>query len=188
MATPEQTPTHKHEGGLSVRDQIERYRTAFIAVVTMIVIAAGSAGYILAHERLSVPAWVPVLGRESFKLNGEFETGQAVTPGQGQSVDIAGIQIGKVTSVDLEDGHAVVGMDIVPKYMELIHPNATFLLRPLPTPMLHPGLEAEMSAATNSRRRFRRCLQPSACSFCCATLKATRLQPSVSCSTSPKPK
>ena len=51
-------------------------------------------------------------------------------PGQGQAVDIAGIQIGKVTSVDLEDGHAVVGMDIEPKYMQLIHPNATLLLRP----------------------------------------------------------
>jgi phospholipid/cholesterol/gamma-HCH transport system substrate-binding protein len=53
-----------------------------------------------------------------------------VTAGQGQSVDIASIQIGKVTSVDLEDGHAVVGMDIEPKYMQLIHPDASFLLRP----------------------------------------------------------
>ena len=34
-------PTSGHEGGLSVRDQIERYRSAFIAVVTMIVIAGG---------------------------------------------------------------------------------------------------------------------------------------------------
>src|SRR5262249_38505372 len=36
----------------------------------------------------------------------------------------------KVTSVDLKDGHAVVGMDIEPQYMELIHPDATLLLRP----------------------------------------------------------
>ncbi len=57
-------------------------------------------------------------------------TAQAVTPGQGQAVDIAGIQVGKITSVDLEDGHAVVGMDIEPKYLELIHPDATLLLRP----------------------------------------------------------
>src|SRR5439155_22227487 len=33
-------PSSSHEGGLGVRGQIERYRTAFIAVVTMIVIAA----------------------------------------------------------------------------------------------------------------------------------------------------
>ena len=46
---------HGHEGGLSVRDQIERYRTAFIAVVTMVVIAAVVGGYILAHENLKLP-------------------------------------------------------------------------------------------------------------------------------------
>ncbi len=49
------TPASGHEGGLSVRDQIERYRTAFIAVVTMIVIAAAVGGYILAHENLKLP-------------------------------------------------------------------------------------------------------------------------------------
>ena len=35
---------HSHEGGLSVRDQIERYRAAFISVVTMVVIAAVVGG------------------------------------------------------------------------------------------------------------------------------------------------
>ena len=85
-----------NDGGRGIRDQIERYRTAFIAVVTMVVVAAGSAGYILAHERLSVPAWVPVIGRETFVLKGEFETAQAVTPGQGQSVTIAGAKVGEI--------------------------------------------------------------------------------------------
>ena len=41
-------PTDSHEGGLSVGDQIRRYRTAFIAVVSMILIAAFVGGYILA--------------------------------------------------------------------------------------------------------------------------------------------
>ena len=58
-------PTH---GGLSVRDQIERYRTAFIAVVTMVIIAAAVGGYILAHENLKLPGWVPIFGREYFTL------------------------------------------------------------------------------------------------------------------------
>ncbi len=118
------------DGGRGIRDQIERYRTAFIAVVTMIVIAAGSAGYILAHERLSVPAWVPILGRESFVLKGEFETAQAVTPGQGQSVTIAGAKIGEISSVELQGGRAVVSMNLTPKYARYIYRNATMLLRP----------------------------------------------------------
>jgi phospholipid/cholesterol/gamma-HCH transport system substrate-binding protein len=119
-----------HDGGRGVRDQIERYRTAFLAVVTMILIAAGSAGYILAHERLSVPAWVPIIGRESFKLNGEFETAQAVTPGQGQSVTIAGAKIGEIASAELRDGRAVVSMNLTPKYARYIYRDATMLLRP----------------------------------------------------------
>ncbi len=73
---------------------------------------------------------MPLVGEEFAHVTGEFTTAQAVTPGQGQAVDVAGIQIGKVTSVDLEDGHAVVGMDIEPKYLQLIHPDATLLLRP----------------------------------------------------------
>jgi phospholipid/cholesterol/gamma-HCH transport system substrate-binding protein len=119
-----------NDGGRGIRDQIERYRTAFIAVVTMVVIAAGSAGYILAHERLSVPAWVPVIGRETFVLKGEFETAQAVTPGQGQSVTIAGAKIGEISSVELHEGRAMVSMHLTPKYAHYIYRDATMLLRP----------------------------------------------------------
>ncbi len=119
-----------NDGGRGIRDQIERYRTAFIAVVTMVVIAAGSAGYILAHERLSVPSWVPIVGRETFVLKGEFETAQAVTPGQGQSVTIAGAKIGEISSVELHEGRAVVSMHLTPKYARYIYRNATMLLRP----------------------------------------------------------
>jgi len=118
------------EGGRGIRDQIDRYRTAFIAVVTMIVLAALSAGYILAHERLSVPEWVPIIGHETFPLKGEFTTGQAVTPGQGQSVTIAGAKIGEIASVELVDGRALVSMNVTPKYARWIYRDATMLLRP----------------------------------------------------------
>jgi phospholipid/cholesterol/gamma-HCH transport system substrate-binding protein len=123
------TPGDSHEGGLSVREQIARYQKAFIAVLTMIVIAALVGGYILSHENLKLPGWVPVLGRNYFVLKGEFQTAQAVTPGQGQAVTIAGAKIGEVQSVDLRNGIAVVTMKVVPKYA-LIYHNATLLLRP----------------------------------------------------------
>jgi phospholipid/cholesterol/gamma-HCH transport system substrate-binding protein len=123
------TTPRGHEGGLSVREQIERYRTAFIAVVTMIVIAAAVGGYILAHENLKLPGWVPVFGRNYFTLKAEFQTAQAVTPGQGQAVTIAGAKIGEIASVDLSNGVATVTMKVVPKYAR-IYRNATLLLRP----------------------------------------------------------
>jgi phospholipid/cholesterol/gamma-HCH transport system substrate-binding protein len=98
----------------------------FVLAIAGIVMMLG----IFTQQKASLPAWLPVVGEEFDHISAEFSTAQAVTPGQGQAVDIAGIQIGKVASVDLENGHAVVGMDIEPKYMELIHPNASFLLRP----------------------------------------------------------
>jgi phospholipid/cholesterol/gamma-HCH transport system substrate-binding protein len=122
-------PADKHEGGLSVRDQIERYRTAFISVVTMVIIAAAVGGYILAHENLKLPSWVPILGHNYYTLKAEFQTAQAVTPGQGQAVTIAGAKVGEVASVDLNNGIAVVTMKVTPKYARF-YKNATLLLRP----------------------------------------------------------
>jgi phospholipid/cholesterol/gamma-HCH transport system substrate-binding protein len=122
-------PKNRHESALSVRDQIERYRTAFIAVVVMVVIAVAVGGYVLAHENLKLPGWVPVLGRSYYTLKADMQTAQAVTPGQGQAVTIAGAKIGEVASVDLHGGVAVVTMKITPKYAR-IYRNATMLLRP----------------------------------------------------------
>jgi phospholipid/cholesterol/gamma-HCH transport system substrate-binding protein len=123
------TAGENQEGGLSVREQIERYRTAFVAVVTMIVIAAAVGGYILAHENFKLPGWVPVLGSNFYTLKADFQTAQAVTPGQGQAVTIAGAKIGEIQSVDLNRGIATVTMRITPKYAHFYR-NATLLLRP----------------------------------------------------------
>jgi phospholipid/cholesterol/gamma-HCH transport system substrate-binding protein len=123
-------PASAREGGLSVREQIERYRTAFIAVVVMIVLAAGTGGYILAHENLHLPGWVPVLGRNYFTLKGEFQTAQALTPGQGQAVTIAGAKVGEIARVDLHNGVATVTMKVTPKYARYIYRDATMLMRP----------------------------------------------------------
>jgi phospholipid/cholesterol/gamma-HCH transport system substrate-binding protein len=123
------SPADSHEGGLSVREQIERYRTAFIAVVAMIVIAAAVGGYVLTHENLKLPGWFPVLGKSYFTLKADFQTAQAVTPGQGQAVTIAGAKVGEIASVELERGIAVVTMKVTPKYARFYR-DATLLLRP----------------------------------------------------------
>jgi phospholipid/cholesterol/gamma-HCH transport system substrate-binding protein len=124
-------PSDSHEGGLSVADQIRRYRTAFTAVVSMVVIAAFVGGYILAHENLKLPGWVPVLGTSYFTLKADIQTAQAVTPGQGQAVTIAGAKIGEIASVDLRQGVGVITMHLTPKYARgRIYHDATLLLRP----------------------------------------------------------
>src|SRR3974377_966792 len=97
-----------HQGGLSVRDQIDRYRSSFIAVVTMFLIALGVGGYILAHQNLKLPGWVPFVGRNFYTLKAQFQTAQAVTPGQGPAVTIAGAKIGEIQSGRLHNGVATV--------------------------------------------------------------------------------
>lgn len=110
--------------------QSRGHRKDTIAIIVLAIAGIVMMLGIFTQQKASLPSWLPVVGEEFEHISAQFATAQAVTPGQGQSVDIAGVQIGKVASVDLEDGHAVVGMDIEPKYMELIYPNATFLLRP----------------------------------------------------------
>lgn len=124
------TGTEPEDAGRGIGGQIGRYRNAFISVIAMILIAAASGGYILAHERLNLPGWFPVLGKNYFNLKGEFQTAQAVTPGQGQAVTIAGAKVGEIASVDLNAGRAIVTMHVTPKYAKYIYKNATMLLRP----------------------------------------------------------
>ena len=101
-----------------------------IAILVLALAGTAMTLFIFTQQKASLPSWAPFVGEEFVHITGEFETAQAVAPGQGQAVIIAGIQVGKITSVALEDGHAVVGMDIEPKYMELIHSDATLLMRP----------------------------------------------------------
>jgi len=126
---PEKVSRFKHYRAWLVR-QIRGRRKDTIAILLLAVVGIVMLLGIFIQQKASLPPWIPFVGEEFEQISAEFSSAQAVTPGQGQAVDVAGVQIGKVTSVNLEDGHAVIGMEIEPKYMELIHPDASFLLRP----------------------------------------------------------
>jgi phospholipid/cholesterol/gamma-HCH transport system substrate-binding protein len=113
-----------------VRRLAREHFTDFVAIVVVFALAMATLLYILAQQKAALPSWIPGLGQEFYELEGEFTTAQAVTPGQGQAVTIAGIQVGKVGAVELRDGRAVVRLDIEPEYTELIHEDATLLTRP----------------------------------------------------------
>jgi phospholipid/cholesterol/gamma-HCH transport system substrate-binding protein len=98
----------------------------FAAIIGLLVITVAVAGYILTNERLRFPFISP----SPFTINAAFSTAQAVTPGQGQSVRISGVQVGLVGKVTLKNGEGVVQMNIDPKYKHLIHKDWTALLRP----------------------------------------------------------
>jgi phospholipid/cholesterol/gamma-HCH transport system substrate-binding protein len=112
-----------------MRTAIRKHLADFLAIIGLLVVAVAVSSVILSHQRLTLPGWVPVIGQSFFHMNAEMSTAQAVTPGQGQTVNIAGVQVGEITSVNLEDGKAIVGMKIKPKY-DRIYRDASILLRP----------------------------------------------------------
>jgi phospholipid/cholesterol/gamma-HCH transport system substrate-binding protein len=105
---------------------IRKHLRDFLAILFLVAAAIVVAVIILGNQRFSLP---PPLGKDYFELEAELATAQAVTPGQGQTVNIAGVQVGEISSVELEDGKAIVGLRIDPDH-DRVFRDATVLLRP----------------------------------------------------------
>jgi phospholipid/cholesterol/gamma-HCH transport system substrate-binding protein len=107
-----------------VKRAIRTHLRDFIAIFVLLILAVGVSGYILTQERLQWPWESP------YEINAAFSSGQAVMPGQGQTVRVSGVQIGQVGQVKLDNGIAVVQLNISPKFKHLVHQDWTALLRP----------------------------------------------------------
>jgi phospholipid/cholesterol/gamma-HCH transport system substrate-binding protein len=105
---------------------IKTHAVDFSAIVVLLILAIVVSAYVLSHERLRFP----FIQSSTYTLNADFATGQAVMPGQGQTVRVSGVQIGEVGAVTLKNGVAVVQLNIDPKYKRVIHKDWTALLRP----------------------------------------------------------
>jgi phospholipid/cholesterol/gamma-HCH transport system substrate-binding protein len=112
-----------------VRTAIRKHRWDFIAMVGIFLIALVVGGYILGHQRFYLPKWVPVVGTDFVDYKAEFATAQSVTPGQGQTVNVAGVPIGEISKVELKGGRALITMKVRRRYAH-IYKDATALLRP----------------------------------------------------------
>ena len=104
---------------------IRKHLKEFVALIALAVVAGTVAFYILGQERFRFP-WEPA----PLHLNAALSTAQAVTPGQGQTVRVSGVKVGEIGGVKLQNGQAIVSMEIDPEYKTLIHTDASALLRP----------------------------------------------------------
>jgi phospholipid/cholesterol/gamma-HCH transport system substrate-binding protein len=113
-----------------VTTAIRKHLGDFVALLVLFLIAIGISGYIIANQ--DARPRIPFIEAKGFKLKAEFSDAQAVTPGQGQSVRVAGVQVGKITEVKLQNGVAVVTLDLDPKWKKKldIKSDASALLRP----------------------------------------------------------
>jgi phospholipid/cholesterol/gamma-HCH transport system substrate-binding protein len=109
-----------------VKLAIQKHWREALAVLGLIVLALAVGGYLLSQQRFRFP----FIEDEPKTLEVELDNAQAVQPGQGQTVRVAGVQVGAIGDVELEDGLAVVKLEIDPEYEDLIREDATALLRP----------------------------------------------------------
>jgi phospholipid/cholesterol/gamma-HCH transport system substrate-binding protein len=104
---------------------IRKHLRDFVAVAVLLVVALAVTIYIVEHQRLRIP----VFEERPFELKAEFETAQAVVPGQGQTIRVAGVRVGDVADVNVENGVGVVTFSIDREFLPVYH-DATILMRP----------------------------------------------------------
>jgi phospholipid/cholesterol/gamma-HCH transport system substrate-binding protein len=103
---------------------LRQYWWAVAVIIGAMILAIAVAGVLLVNQRFPLP-WV-----DTYTVKAEFSSAQAVTPGQGQQVTVAGVQVGEISTVKLRDGRAVVSLSIKKEKLARVHRDATLALRP----------------------------------------------------------
>src|SRR4051812_26052547 len=107
-----------------MRRHVRPYLGHALALTGIVALALAVTGYIAVHQRVRFP-W-----EHERTILAEFSSAQAVTPGQGQTVNVAGVKVGEIGEVRLEQGHAVVELKIDSNELGPVYRNAHLLLRP----------------------------------------------------------
>lgn len=105
---------------------IRTHARDFVAIAVLVTLALGVAAYLVQNQGMRVPFLEP----EPFRLKAELQTGQALTPGQGQTVRVAGVRVGDIEKVELREGRALVTLAFDEEFDDLVREDATLLMRP----------------------------------------------------------
>jgi hypothetical protein len=109
---------------MSFARQLRRHAIELGAVLCLVVCAGAVGAYVLAHQRVRFP-WQHV-----YTIKADFTSAAAVAPGQGQTVDVAGVKVGEIGKVTLHDGHARIELQIRRDKLPAVYSDARALLRP----------------------------------------------------------
>lgn len=105
---------------------IATYWKDVVAIIGLVVVSVAVGGYILTQQRLRFP----LIDEAPFRLSAELDDAHGITPGQGQTVEVAGVKVGRLGDTRVKDGKAIVRLDLFPKYKDLVKTDARALLRP----------------------------------------------------------
>jgi phospholipid/cholesterol/gamma-HCH transport system substrate-binding protein len=115
-----------------MRTAIRKHLSDFVAIAVLFAIGLGVTGYIVSQQ--ASRGTFPLIEKSPFELKAEFSDAQAVIPGQGQTIRVAGVEVGKISKVEPKNGLAVVTMNLdrdkVEKHELDVRSDATAQLRP----------------------------------------------------------
>jgi phospholipid/cholesterol/gamma-HCH transport system substrate-binding protein len=109
-----------------VKLAIKKHLVDFLAIAGLAIVGVAIAVYLLSQQDFRFP----LVEAKPKTINVQLQNAQAVQPGQGQTVRVAGVEVGRIADVELHDGIALVKLEIKPEYNDLIREDASALLRP----------------------------------------------------------
>ena len=133
-----------------MRRQLRQNARLLVAIGFLVIVALGSGGYILSQQRLRSPL------DERCTVQAEFAASVGLVPGLGQPVNVAGVKVGQVAGVELENGRAVVALEMDPEELPQVFSDAHARLVPR-TPLkdlqveLDPGRRRDKPLAEGGR-------------------------------------
>jgi len=109
-----------------VKLAIKKHWIDFLAILGVAILGVAIAVYLLSQQDFRFP----LVEAKPKQIQLQLENAQAVQPGQGQTVRVAGVEVGRIADVKLHEGVALVTLEMKPEYKNLIRQDASALLRP----------------------------------------------------------
>jgi phospholipid/cholesterol/gamma-HCH transport system substrate-binding protein len=137
-----------------------RTYTRFLLVFALIGgVGIAASLYTLVHQRLVLPF------ANTYTVSAQFTAANGIVSGLGQPVNVVGVNVGQVTGVTLQNGQAVVAMQINRSQVPRLYANASAVLAPI-TPLedmqinLNPGTPAAGALPSNAIIRIGQTTSP----------------------------
>lgn len=129
------------DGGRSLMGPAAREHLRWVAIIGVFVaLAVVVGGYLLSQQRLRLPF------ADRYRVEVALPSAEGLTPDTGQPVSVAGVPVGEVVGVRVEDGRAIVVLSLDPKRLPRVRADARAALVPI-TPL--KNMEVDLDPGTS---------------------------------------
>ena len=107
-----------------MRVRLRREGRWLLIIGALVAVAVACAVYLLSNERLASPF------SDTYEVRAAFANVDAVAPGLGEPVNVAGVRVGQVSGVALSEGRGVLTLRIDPGKLAHLYPGTRATLVP----------------------------------------------------------